>query len=80
MSSQNNSSDNQQQEPTFSILPHPAKTNNPADLQQGESAYAGSGAAALGKGPHVLDDGVKSNLEQPLSREELRKRAEELNK
>ncbi|KAF8328133.1 uncharacterized protein EI90DRAFT_3126308 [Cantharellus anzutake] len=68
------------EEPTFRIQPHPAKEkdNNPQpgpDLSNrpGFEAYKAGG-------PQVLSDEQLSKLEKPLSREELRKRAEELNK
>ncbi|CAG8645928.1 17343_t:CDS:2 [Acaulospora colombiana] len=59
------------------------KTNNPADLRN-ESNPIGSvmsSIAQLGdKGPHILSDEQKKGVEEPLSRDELRRRAAELNK
>ncbi|KAG8761381.1 hypothetical protein FRC14_004786 [Serendipita sp. 396] len=66
MSDNKNSDANKPEEPTFSILPHPAKTNDPADLGEGYGSVVGKIAEAVGKGPHVLDEGTKANLEQPL--------------
>ncbi|KAF8234550.1 hypothetical protein L208DRAFT_1393968 [Tricholoma matsutake] len=70
-------------EPTFSIQPHPAKSNDPADLrhvQQGGLATSNQMAAHHARDPHVPTQEIQNNLEQPLSREEVRMRAEELNK
>ncbi|EGN94422.1 hypothetical protein SERLA73DRAFT_62207 [Serpula lacrymans var. lacrymans S7.3] len=72
------------EEQRFGILPHPAKSNNPAEL---ENPQAGAGLndnlgiqAHHAHGPHIPSRDVANNLEQPASREELRKRGEELNK
>ncbi|KAL0958815.1 hypothetical protein HGRIS_014134 [Hohenbuehelia grisea] len=68
-------------DPTFSIQPHPAKSNDPADLKGGNSYGSGAGMQAHNaRGPHVPNQDLLNNLEQPLSREELRKRQAELNK
>ncbi|KAF8880521.1 hypothetical protein BD779DRAFT_1446226 [Infundibulicybe gibba] len=71
-------------EPTFSIQPHPAKSNDPADLQ---APQAGGGLASghaadahHARGPHVPSAEIAQGLEEPLTREELRARAAELNK
>jgi len=78
------SSNKNTQEPTFSIQPHPAKSNDPADLQYkgpgGGLATSNPMAAHHARGPHVPNQEILSNIEQPLSREELRARAAELNK
>ncbi|KAK7436693.1 hypothetical protein VKT23_018948 [Stygiomarasmius scandens] len=75
-----NRSSSKGEEPTFSIQPHPAKSNDPADLQP---SGPGSGlrnndamAAHHAHGPQIPNN----QLEQPLSREELRARQAELNK
>ncbi|KAJ7054103.1 hypothetical protein C8F01DRAFT_1259855 [Mycena amicta] len=71
------------EEPTFSIQPHPAKTNNPADLlpeQTGGLASNPNEAVFHARDPHVPSAQILAGLEQPLSREELQKRQAELNK
>ncbi|KAF5381587.1 hypothetical protein D9615_005417 [Tricholomella constricta] len=73
----------QSAEPTFSTQPHPAKTNDPADLQSGSGGgLATSNPMAIhhARDPHVPSQEIQRNLEQPLGREELRARAAELNK
>ncbi|KAF9465903.1 hypothetical protein BDZ94DRAFT_1213775 [Collybia nuda] len=72
-------------EQSFSIQPHPAKTNDPADLQRGNQPGGGLGtsdpmAAHHARDPHVPSQQIMNNLEEPLSREELRARGAELNK
>jgi len=70
-------------EQTFSTQPHPAKSNDPADLQRGQQGGLASSdqmAAHHARDPHVPSQDIQKNLEQPLSREEVRMRAEELNK
>ncbi|PAV17710.1 hypothetical protein PNOK_0619600 [Pyrrhoderma noxium] len=78
-------------EQTFGILPHPAKTNDPADLQpQPESGGGLAGAKdsatlvhATAPGPVIPDEAILKNIEAlgvPTSREELKARAAELNK
>ncbi|PRP84757.1 hypothetical protein PROFUN_07859 [Planoprotostelium fungivorum] len=57
---------------TFHILPHPATDNNP-------NANDGQGVP-LSRSPHVPSADILQNLEKPLSKEELRARAAELNK
>ncbi|KAF8347537.1 hypothetical protein F5887DRAFT_34726 [Amanita rubescens] len=72
--------------PTFSTLPHPAKTNNPADLNQpGRRQDEGlvdplSAIFSAPPGPVIPDEETVRNLEKPLSREELKARAAALNK
>ncbi|KAH7890449.1 hypothetical protein F5I97DRAFT_31991 [Phlebopus sp. FC_14] len=78
-------SEGQQHEQQFTILPHPAKTNNPADLLEpsrpGADVIGNPGIMAHNaRGPHVPSQQILSNLEAPKGREELKKRAEELNK
>ncbi|KAJ9092424.1 hypothetical protein QFC21_006806 [Naganishia friedmannii] len=69
--------DNEQQ---FTIQPHPAKTNNPADLTQDPSGRGGLlgtnpnalvGGVATGPGLQVLSDEQARGLEKPKGREEL---------
>lgn len=64
--------------PEFTIQPHPAKTNNPADLgqdpSQGSSGLVGSNPnalASIGPGIQVLTDEQARGLEKPKSREEV---------
>ncbi|KAI9633172.1 uncharacterized protein MKK02DRAFT_39148 [Dioszegia hungarica] len=76
-------SDNKEEQ-SFNILPHPAKTNNPSDLNSEPAAHGGlqsAGANAYtAKGPHVPSADIANSLEQPKSREELKAEAEKLNK
>ncbi|KAF8841534.1 hypothetical protein BDN67DRAFT_516880 [Paxillus ammoniavirescens] len=70
-------------EQLFSILPHPAKSNNPADLIDSSQPGLNSNPefqAYRAREPYVPSQEILNKLEAPLSREELRKRAEELNK
>ncbi|KAJ9114253.1 hypothetical protein QFC22_005705 [Naganishia vaughanmartiniae] len=69
--------DNEQQ---FTIQPHPAKTNNPADLTQDPSGGGGLlgtnpnalvGGVATGPGLQVLSDEQARGLEKPKGREEV---------
>jgi len=71
-------------EQQFSIQPHPATSNNPAEV---EGPQVGGGLnsnpemqAHHARGPHVPSQEIKNSLEQPLSRDELKARAAELNK
>ncbi|KAH9950794.1 hypothetical protein B0H21DRAFT_721719 [Amylocystis lapponica] len=71
-------------EQTFSILPHPAKTNDPRDL---EPPQPGGGLnsnpevqAHHARGPHVPSQEILNSLEKPLSRDQLKAKAAELNK
>ncbi|KAJ6611178.1 hypothetical protein B0H10DRAFT_1661600, partial [Mycena sp. CBHHK59/15] len=70
------------EEPTFSIQPHPAKSNDPADLQPATGGLASdpNWQAFHARDPHVPTAQVMAGLEQPLSREELQARQAELNK
>ncbi|ODN89693.1 hypothetical protein L198_06383 [Cryptococcus wingfieldii CBS 7118] len=67
----------------FNILPHPAKTNNPADLNSEPAEHGGlqgAGANAYNaKGPYVPSKEIAEGLEQPKSREELQAEAAKLN-
>ncbi|KAG5645668.1 hypothetical protein DXG03_005506 [Asterophora parasitica] len=71
------------QEQQFTTQPHPAKTNDPADLQRqqpgGGLATSDPMAAHHARDPYVPSQEIQSNLEQPLGRDELRARAAELN-
>ncbi|TXT15562.1 hypothetical protein VHUM_00065 [Vanrija humicola] len=60
--------------PEFTIQPHPATTNNPADLAQGKTAGLVSDAAQAFNTPGVqqLSDKTASGLEQPKTREQVR--------
>jgi len=72
----------QKEEPTFNILPHPAKTNNPADLADPEEhggLQSASANAYNARGPHVPSKEIAEGLEQPKSREELKMEAAKLN-
>ncbi|KAK0495671.1 hypothetical protein EDD18DRAFT_1354178 [Armillaria luteobubalina] len=74
----------QDKESTFSIQPHPAKTNDPSDLNPPTQGGGLRSDPVMGahhaKGPHIPKQDILNSLEQPLSREELRKRQAELNK
>ncbi|TFK97671.1 hypothetical protein BDV98DRAFT_513412 [Pterulicium gracile] len=79
--------ENKNEEQSFSIQPHPAKTNDPADLQRNPDQFGpGSGlssqpemAAHHAKGPHVPSESIKASLPDPATREELGARSRELN-
>jgi len=75
-------SSHKKQEQSFSIQPHPAKTNDPADLAKGPQSgnvHAGTGGAFHARDPHIPSEDILSRIEQPKTREELRARAAELN-
>ncbi|KAJ7319037.1 hypothetical protein B0H14DRAFT_2783534 [Mycena olivaceomarginata] len=77
------SNDKKTEEPTFSIQPHPAKTNDPADLQPEQTGGLASNpneAIFHARDPHVPTKEVLEGLDKPLSREELQARQAELNK
>ncbi|TFK60940.1 hypothetical protein BDN72DRAFT_720723, partial [Pluteus cervinus] len=81
------SEDKIKNEQTFSILPHPAKTNDPADLNPRTEKGGGLSSQALAgiqahhaKGPYVPSQDIVDNLPAPLSRDELDARAAELNR
>ncbi|KAJ8508584.1 hypothetical protein ONZ45_g9148 [Pleurotus djamor] len=70
-------------EQRFGILPHPAKTNDPNDLNKpsGNSFGGNAGIAAHhARDPHIPDQQTLNTLGSALSREELHKKQEELNK
>ncbi|EPQ51218.1 hypothetical protein GLOTRDRAFT_49138 [Gloeophyllum trabeum ATCC 11539] len=70
-------------EPTYSIQPHPAQTNDPRDL---EPPQLGGGLnskpeyqAFHARDPHVPSKEIRDNMPQPASREELKARSAQLN-
>ncbi|KZV65133.1 hypothetical protein PENSPDRAFT_656018 [Peniophora sp. CONT] len=74
-----------EEEQQFSIQPHPAKTNDPADLQGdqpggGLNSQHEPASAFHARGPYQPPSHITDNLEQPASRDELRARQAELNK
>ncbi|KAI0002472.1 hypothetical protein BJV74DRAFT_765382 [Russula compacta] len=74
----------QPSEQLYSIQPHPAKTNDPADLagdpQSGRGLTSQAGVGVFNaREPHIPSKDILDNVEQPKSREELRARAAELN-
>ncbi|KAJ7678131.1 hypothetical protein DFH06DRAFT_1167949 [Mycena polygramma] len=77
------SDDKKNEEQSFSIQPHPAKTNDPADLQQEQTGGLASNpnaGAFHARDPHVPSQQVMAGLEKPASKEELEARQAELNK
>ena len=71
------------------------QSNDPSDLKDSRQAESTSGLGGApnleylhkaqadptgGKGPHILSDEIRKGLEEPLGKEELQKRQEELNK
>jgi len=75
------SSNNEQR---FNILPHPAKTNDPKDL---EPPQPGGGLNSIpeqqafhARDPYVPSAELLKGVEKPLSREELKARSAQLNK
>ncbi|KAM0749485.1 hypothetical protein T439DRAFT_327172 [Meredithblackwellia eburnea MCA 4105] len=82
-----------EEEQQFTIQPHPAKTNNPADLVSGGNAESTPGLGGApnlahlhqgnpleGKGgPHVVSKEIAEGLEKPKTREELQALAAKLN-
>ncbi|KAF8802358.1 hypothetical protein BYT27DRAFT_7196780 [Phlegmacium glaucopus] len=68
-------------EQSFSIQPHPAKTNDPADLQPSGGLRQGNAMDAFyARGPHVPSEDILKNLPEPLSREELQAKQAALKK
>ncbi|KAJ7596042.1 hypothetical protein C8J56DRAFT_819508 [Mycena floridula] len=71
-------------EPTFSIQPHPAKTNDPADLQPTQPGGGLRSDPVMGahqaKGPFIPNAEMMNNIEQPISHEEATARALDLNR
>ncbi|KZO94437.1 hypothetical protein CALVIDRAFT_565519 [Calocera viscosa TUFC12733] len=70
------------EEPVYSILPHPAKDNEPEQPGEGMNwgKFAGAGGAFHATGPQIVSQEQAKDLGEPLTKEELKKRAEELNK
>ncbi|TRM64332.1 hypothetical protein BD626DRAFT_547474 [Schizophyllum amplum] len=73
-----------QEEGTVSIQPHPAKTNDPADLNPpqpgGGLRHDGGMEAHHARDPHVPAPEIANNLPEPAGHDELRARQAELNK
>ncbi|KAL5504906.1 hypothetical protein ACEPAH_7569 [Sanghuangporus vaninii] len=69
-------------EPSFSIQPHPATTNNPADLQGGGGGLQSARDPAFALHNSTPGPVIPENLkDQPIaSEDELKARAAELNK
>ncbi|CAD6893084.1 unnamed protein product [Tilletia controversa] len=72
-------------EQTFTIQPHPAKTNDPSDpantgsgAQPSAAQQAAAHVTGNNPGPHIPAN--VSSLEEPLSKDELAARSAELNK
>ncbi|KAI0314179.1 hypothetical protein OF83DRAFT_469648, partial [Amylostereum chailletii] len=75
--------DNSTSEQQFTTQPHPAKSNDPSDLNAPIGAGLNSNHEANvhhARDPHVPAPHIVNNLEEPLSREELRARQAELNR
>ncbi|KAE9396051.1 hypothetical protein BT96DRAFT_123704 [Gymnopus androsaceus JB14] len=76
--------DSNSEEQSFSIQPHPAKTNDPADLQPGSGLNNNEQMAPFhARDPHVpTDPQVREalNKQEVKGRDELRARQEELNR
>ncbi|KZV80112.1 hypothetical protein EXIGLDRAFT_781410 [Exidia glandulosa HHB12029] len=77
-------------EPTYSIQPHPAKTNDPSDLARPAPGMPGGGlnqgmqqypdvAPYAAKGPFIPPPEIAGNLDKPATREELHARTAALN-
>lgn len=58
--------------PEFTIQPHPATTNDPADLaRQGESAFAGGSNVFNTPGQNIPTAQVAAALEDPKTRAQV---------
>ncbi|TFK37102.1 hypothetical protein BDQ12DRAFT_685799 [Crucibulum laeve] len=69
------------EEPAFSIQPHPAKTNDPADLQPHGGLRNNDTAGAFhARDPYVPPEHIRNNMPEPESHEALQARIAELNK
>ncbi|KAF8153250.1 hypothetical protein B0H34DRAFT_662461 [Crassisporium funariophilum] len=67
-------------EQSFSIQPHPAKTNDPADLQpSGGLRQGGAMDAFHARDPYVPSEQIRNNMPAPLSRDELHAKQASLN-
>jgi hypothetical protein len=79
-------SGNDKEEQQCSIQPHPAKSNDPADLnrpQEGSGGGLGSSnpmAAFNTPGPYIPSNEIQNSLENPMGRDEMQARSAELNK
>ncbi|KAI0826584.1 hypothetical protein BC628DRAFT_1373293 [Trametes gibbosa] len=72
-----------EEEQAFTIQPHPAKTNDPRDLQPSLGGGLNTNpelGAFHARDPYVPSQQIVDNLPPAQSREELRARAQELNK
>ncbi|KAJ7604650.1 hypothetical protein FB45DRAFT_955549 [Roridomyces roridus] len=69
-------------EQSFSIQPHPAKSNDPSDLTEQTGGLASNPVegALHARDPHVPSAQIMAGLEEPKSSEELAARKAELNK
>ncbi|KAM5537121.1 hypothetical protein V8D89_009267 [Ganoderma adspersum] len=74
----------QGQQPVFSILPHPAKTNDPRDLQPPQPGGGLNNNSQFGafhaRGPYIPPANILNNLPPPESKESLQARQKELNR
>ncbi|KAL9709518.1 hypothetical protein Ac2012v2_007257 [Leucoagaricus gongylophorus] len=70
------------QQPTFNILPYPAKSNDPADMQKPSENTGGlrSSAFKATPGPVMLDQGMLNNLGPAKTAKELEVLQAELNR
>ncbi|KAI0777711.1 hypothetical protein BD413DRAFT_468079 [Trametes elegans] len=81
--SNSNSQPSQPEEQSFSIQPHPAKSNDPRDLQPSLGGGLNTKpevGAFHARDPYVPPKNITDNLPPAQSRDELRARAAELNK
>ncbi|TIA89452.1 hypothetical protein E3P99_02060 [Wallemia hederae] len=62
----------------FNIQPHEATTNDPSGPKK--NIYEEHPTTLKGKPPHVPSEDKVKQMGEPLSREELKKRTDELNK
>ncbi|KAJ3486648.1 hypothetical protein NLI96_g4112 [Meripilus lineatus] len=74
-------SKNEQQ---FTTQPHPAKSNDPKDLEAPQPGGGFTSVPEIGalhaRDPHIPSQEILNKLGPALSSEELKKRSEELNK
>ncbi|KAF9028883.1 hypothetical protein BDZ89DRAFT_986431 [Hymenopellis radicata] len=73
-----------QEEQQFTIQPHPAKTNDPADLQPAPPGGGLRSDPVMGahhaRDPHIPSPQIMNNMPAAMSREEYAKREAELNR
>ncbi|GAA5886429.1 hypothetical protein JCM6882_001636 [Rhodosporidiobolus microsporus] len=80
-----NQNEQNQEEQQFSILPHPAKDNNPTQettpgLGSAPTLDGNAGVfGARGDKPHIVSEDLLKGLEEPKSREELQALQAKLN-